>query len=607
MYRVTRRDVRRAAVLGIAAALLVPASARDEGWLIERFHLRLAIQPDGTLGAEEAIDVDFRGLARRGIFRDMAYLFDYNPAFNREYEIDLAGVTAADGRRHQVLRSTEGATQRLRIGDPNRTITGKETYRLAYTVRYALNGFPDHDVLFWNATGTWPVGVAQASVDVAVPAGAITKVDCFQGPRGSKERCASRLTKTGASYAATRLLAEGEQLTVVAALSKGVFAEPVPRLVPKGRTGSGPGMTPADFFHVTPLIQWMTAAGGAAGIAGLVAVWWRVGRDRQHVALYHAGEAMDRAERVPFFGGARPIAVEFEPPERLRPAQVGLLIDERADTLDVTATIIDLAVRGYLRITALEKTGWFGKADWQLDRLKPADASLLEYERIVFEGLFDGGSRRTLSDLKNEFHTDLEKAKRALYRDAVERKWFPRSPNSVRTWWRVGGLFVMFVGVGLIILLGARFGAGLLALPVIAVGLVAAILSSAMPRRTAAGRHLMQRALGFARYMRTAETAQQAFAERANIFTGYLPYAVAFRCVDRWASAFKDLDLRAATGGWYAGSAPFSTATFSSSLGSFSSSVTSAIASTPGGSGGSGFSGGGSSGGGGGGGGGGSW
>jgi uncharacterized membrane protein len=127
-----------------------------------------------------------------------------------------------------------------------------------------------------------------------------------------------------------------------------------------------------------------------------------------------------------------------------------------------------------------------------------------------------------------------------------------------------------------------------------------------MPRRTAIGRELMRRSLGFAKYMKTAETAQQAFAERANIFTSYLPYAIVFRCVDKWARAFKDIDVQAATGGWYVGTTPFNAGTFSSSLGSFSSSVSSTLASTPGGSGGSGFSGG-SSGGGGGGGGGGGW
>ena len=117
---------------------------------------------------------------------------------------------------------------------------------------------------------------------------------------------------------------------------------------------------------------------------------------------------------------------------------------------------------------------------------------------------------------------------------------------------------------------------------------------------------MTRRSLGFARYVRTAEVHQQEFAERALIFTSYLPYAIVLKCVDRWAHAFKDIDLQAATGGFYAGSSGFNAGMFASSLGSFTSSMSTTLASTPGGSGGSGFSGG-SSGGGGGGGGGGSW
>jgi uncharacterized membrane protein len=132
------------------------------------------------------------------------------------------------------------------------------------------------------------------------------------------------------------------------------------------------------------------------------------------------------------------------------------------------------------------------------------------------------------------------------------------------------------------------------------------VASGAMPRRTAKGREATRRALGFARYIKTAERHQQAFAERASIFTSYLPYAIAMKCVEKWARAFKDIDLQQATAGWFVGSSHFDANSFSSNISSFSSSVSSAIASTPGGSGGSGFSGG-SSGGGGGGGGGGSW
>jgi uncharacterized membrane protein len=285
---------------------------------------------------------------------------------------------------------------------------------------------------------------------------------------------------------------------------------------------------------------------------------------------------------------------------------MGLIVDERADTLDVTATIVDLAVRGYLKIAEIPKSWILGSKDWELERLPKGDGDLLDYERIILSGLFKTKTTRKLSALKNSFYKDLVLAKKALYKDAIGRGWFRRSPETVRTVSRIAGIVVLVGGIFLIFQLGAQWGAGLLGLPVIAAGFLLAVFARAMPRRTAAGREALRRTLGFSKYVRTAETQPQEFAERANIFTSYLPYAVAFKCVEKWARAFKDIDMQAATAGWYAGTTTFDPGSFSSSLSSLSSSVSSTISSTPGGSGGSGFSGG-SSGGGGGGGGGGSW
>lgn len=131
-------------------------------------------------------------------------------------------------------------------------------------------------------------------------------------------------------------------------------------------------------------------------------------------------------------------------------------------------------------------------------------------------------------------------------------------------------------------------------------------MNRAMPARTAAGAAVLERTLGFKRYMDTAETDRAAFAEKEGLFTAYLPYAVMFASVDRWLRAFAGLDVTKSVSSWYVGPGPFQAGLFASSFTSFSTSLSSTVASTPAGSGGSGFSGG-FSGGGGGGGGGGSW
>ncbi len=580
----------------LAVVLASLAAATDEGWVIERFAIQLEIHDDGSITAHDALDVDFQGLERHGIYRDVAYRQEFDEARDREYGIDLHGVTDAAGRSHEVAELDEGPLRRFRIGDPDRTISGKQTYRIRYRITDALNGFADHDELYWNASGTWPVPIESATIEVRAPGDAIERVECFQGLSGSTDRCAGRYTGGTAAFGATRPLAAGEQLTIVVGLRKGVVPAPQPRLVNRPRTAF-------RWFDRTPGLIAGLAAGLVLAVGGVGALWWKQGRDRRYVSLHYLSNTQAE-ETVPLFG-SDPIVVEFEPPDDIRPGQMGLLLDERADTLDVTATIVDLAVRGYLSITEIPATGWFSKTDWKLTSLK-SGTDLLEYERIVFNGLFKSATSRKLSDLKNTFYVELAKAKSALYEDAVSRKWFPRRPNATRTAARWAAFLTTAAGIVLIVWLGRRWGAGLLGLPIVAGGLLLAVTSGLMPRRTAAGREALRRTLGFMRYIKTAETHQQAFAERANLFTRYLPYAIAFKAVEKWASAFRDIDMRAATAGWYAGGSSFEANTFSSNLASFSRSVSSSLASTPGGSGGSGFSGG-SSGGGGGGGGGGSW
>ena len=297
--------------------------------------------------------------------------------------------------------------------------------------------------------------------------------------------------------------------------------------------------------------------------------------------------------------------VEYGPPDGLRPGQVGTLVDEVANPLDVTATIVDLAVRGYLRIDEIPKKGWFGKPDWTFTRLKPSEG-LRRYEQVLLDGIFKSGSEVKLSELRNTFATRLQRVQDALYDDVAAEGWFLGRPDKIRTRWTVIGVLALAAASGILVLLAVFTHAALLGMPLVLGALLLLATAKRMPRRTAKGMAVLRRAQGFRRFIDESEKERARFAEQQHLFSEYLPYAIVFGATEKWARAFAGLDDELPETSWYGSSRTFTAASFSDSIDGFSVTTAGTIASTPSGSGSSGFSGG-SSGGGGGGGGGGSW
>src|SRR5438445_7016818 len=252
-----------------------------------------------------------------------------------------------------------------------------------------------------------------------------------------------------AQFGATRGLSPGEQLTIVVGMKKGVAGNNLaPMLKAKPRTF-------LEFFDISPA----TVAGAVLifliGVVWLGRMVWRRGRDMEYASAYYSTK--DPTERVrPLF---RPEAVvpEYGPPDKLRPPQLGLILDEIADTKDLTATIVDMAVRGYLVIKDVKN----GKHDWELVPVKADPRDLLPYEEKLFHGLFEGSSTGTrLSGLKGTFSGTLHAAEPLLYGDSVRLKWFTTDPQSTRVRWALLGVLVVAVGVGVTWALGALAGWG---------------------------------------------------------------------------------------------------------------------------------------------------
>jgi uncharacterized protein (TIGR04222 family) len=586
---------------GAGAGAGAAAGTRQSGIEhISAYDVTIEVESSGDLAITEVIDYDFAGSNRHGILRNIRVRLDYDDRNERVYPVDVQSVEGSPGTPDQYKVSDDGNYKVIKIGDPDRTISGEHRYTIRYVVQSGLNGFPEHDELYWNAIGDeWNLSIEKATVRVVTP-GPLTDVACFSGPLRSSLPCGRSEPGDREATFSSEGLNPFEAFTVVVGFQKGFVPEPQPVLDER--------WSPTRAFTVS-----LATVGAGAGllalvVAGLAVLLWRTGRDRRF-----SGSAVDVAfgsdtgeeQKVGLFE-REPTPVEFVPPDDLRPGQVGTLVDETANTLDVTATIVDLAVRGFLRIDEIPKEGLFGKKDWELFELKPA-SGLRPYESMLLGALFKGRSQVKLSALKNTFATDLKKVEDALYDDAVAQGWFARRPDRTRILWRVLGVLAVVGSVVIAVLAAVFTHAGLVPLPLVVGSVVLLAAAGRMPRRTSKGTGTLRRVQGFRRFIEESEKERARFAERQNLFSEYLPYAIVFGATEKWARAFAGIDGRLPETTWYSGPNYFTVHSFSDSMHGFSTTTSGTIASTPSGSGSSGFGGGGFSGGGGGGGGGGSW
>ncbi len=547
--------------------------------MIESFDSQVFIPQSGKVQVTETIEVDFGPLQKHGIFRTI-------PTAGIRFDLK---TVRQDGRWVKTkVTSSDGFTT-VRIGDPNQTVTGRHTYQISYLVGKVITRFDDHDEFYWNVTGAdWEVGVRRATAAVSLENGDIQQTLCFTGALGSQaQACSARVRATRGEFATTAPLSPGEGLTIVNSFPKGLVRDPV---------------------YWDDLIRpyWLIL-GSLAAVAYVVRQWWKHGRDlwyRNQVILNpRAG-----AETKPLFA-RQTVVVEFDPPENLRPGEIGTLIDERVSLKDISSQIVDLAVRGYLKIVE-EKKG--RRSAYFFERKKEFldDPKLGEWEKEILRGIFGrdglGKERVALADLQEKFYLRLAKIREHLYTDLTKKGYFPQPPNQVLSQHLIRGVAVGIVS-GLLFYLFGGMGLGWVPVPLAVLAGLTMLAAPLMPRKTAKGTEAVRRASGFKLFISTAQKYQQQFNERINRFDEFLPYAMVFGVVDKWVRAFQALGIEPPPPTWYVGPGPFNLGGFSSSIHAMENSLVSTLPSRPASQGGSGFGGGGFSGGGFGGGGGGSW
>ena len=219
------------AAVVLATILAAPrgASAQTGAERITSYDTGIVIQRDGSILVTERIVYTFGSNQRHGIIREIPVRLRYNGSYDRIYRVDVRSVHSPDAPGQYTVENN-GSYVSIRIGDPNRTVTGEHTYWITYLVRGSLNAFADHDELYWNAVGNqWDVPIGRATVRVSAPA-AVTRAACFAGPAGATGSCQQAGIANGVAHFTQAGLGPHEGLTVVVAIPKGVVASPGPIL-----------------------------------------------------------------------------------------------------------------------------------------------------------------------------------------------------------------------------------------------------------------------------------------------------------------------------------------------------------------------------------------
>ncbi len=556
----------------LLAVVLTPSSATAQvrNWRVADFKDTISIDGNGTALVSEKITLVFVG-EWHGIHRTIPIEYPGPHGTNYTLFVDVNGITDETGSKLKYESHKSGDFRDLKIYIPGAVDTTR-VVNIDYTVRNGVRFFDQYDEFYWNVTGNdWPVPIDHAAAFVTFPENAAggLRAQAFTGAYGSKQiEATAEVHGADVTFETTNPLSMRGGMTIDIYIPQGVLKPPSSLT----KLGWFLGSNPILFL---PLLTF--------GV--MFALWHTVGRDPDPGAS---------------------VAPMYEPPKGMTPAEAGTLLDDTIHPRDITSTIVDLAVRGYIKIEEKVDTFLvFHHKDYLFHLLKPPGqwgSDLTPHERVMLENIFPGGIAETrLSSLKNRFYTAIPTLREDIMSALKSKGMYTLDPESAN-----GYSIVAAVAIGLLVAAVQVLGWMNLfsSIPLVIVSaLVSAVIwwlfARQMTAKTPLGTRTWVAVLGFQEFMNRVD-ADRIKRMPPDTFEKFLPYAMALGVEHQWAQAFAGIVQNPPS--WYVspnGYVGFNPIFFSSSMHSMASDMHQVFVSAPrSSSSGSGFSGGGFSGGG---------
>lgn len=614
-------------------------------YIIEKYDVNMVVNENNTFDITETITAYFNN-PKHGIIRNI-------PLKNTITRLD--GTTSSNRTQitnlsvnSKYISYKEGNDYKIKIGDENHTLIGRQTFVIKYTYNLGKDPMEDYDELYYNIIGNeWDTVINNITFSIKMPKEFdSSKLGFSSGKKGSTNNNQVKYNVIGNTITGSYddILDVREALTVRCELPEGYFV------------GAKLYFNPLNYsLLLLPFIFVIIS----------ILLWYKFGRDNKVIET-----------------------VEFYPPEGFNSLEVGFLYKGRADNKDVASLLIYLANKGYIKITETKKKSLFSKSKgFKITKLKEYDGNNINEKRFLI-GLFKKNPKfdpkfnkkedldilfnanETTSDyLYNNFYTTMDTILHNINSKENKSKIFEKSASGkiiyimamiivtyclitippIFVYGQIKNLSVLllFSIIGFVVLFALVLGKlqintlgnkifmlvwilGFVGLPWAGIALPALIQDSfylkaygfgfacifamfiflnKLPKRTPYGNQMLGKLRGFKNFLETAEKEklEAMVTQDPAYFYNILPYTYVLNVSDKWIKKFELLSLQAPS--WYDSPDPFDMDSFNSFMDSAMSSATNAMSSnSSSGSGSSGSSsGGGSSGGGSGGGGGSSW
>jgi uncharacterized membrane protein YgcG len=520
----TRRlNLFRSCIL-VFLALAAPTSAKERH--LKKFFSEIVVLPAGSVDVTENITFQFVGGPWHGINRYIPVEYSGPRGLNYTLFLDVKGVTDEAGAKLRYETSRERHYLNLKIYIPNAD-NSTRTISIHYTVSDALKFFDDHDEFYWNVTGDeWSIPIESAGTHIVFPDGTSNlRAKAFTGAyRSTGHDAIIEISGTGVDVQTSDPLPLHEGLTVAVAFDKGAVREPSALdLLFRYLRSNWPLFIPIAAFFA--MFWW----------------WWTHGRDPR----------------------LRPIAAQYQPPDNLSPGEVGTLIDNSVDMRDITASIVDLAVRGYLVIEEKQQDHLLGLTHsknyvFHLKKSRAEWNSLKPHEQELLDGIFSGGNAGDavpLDALHNTFYANIPGIRNQIFGSLVGDGYYAQRPDSVRSTYILIGIVT-----GVILITGGIWisnHSGMQSLPFIVAGLLTGAIVCGfgwfMPARTQAGARALEGVLGFEDFLAHVESDRfNRMIKTPEMFEKFLPFAMALGVEKNWSKAFQGIYTQPPQ--WYQGS-----------------------------------------------------